>query len=261
MGEVTKYPHGTFSWIDIITTDPEAGKAFYSQLFGWTYEDLPAGEGAVYTMFRKNGLDVAALSGMPPGQEQMPPHWNSYVTVDNVDEAAAKASNLGGNVVMPPFDVLEAGRMAVVQDPTGAFFMLWQAKNHIGARLVNEPGSLVWNELWTHDVDKAAQFYSGLFGWEVRKSTEPEYIMFANGERMAAGLLQIQPDWGNVPPHWSIYIAVDDCDAVAAKAVELGGKMINPPSDIPGTGRFALLQDPQGAMFNIIRMEQVDEAP
>lgn len=256
MQEVTKYPHATFSWIDLNTTDTDAAKQFYTQLFGWTFEDVPAGEEGIYTMLKLDGRDVAALSSMPAGQEEMPPHWNSYISVDDVDAAAAKAGKLGGNVVMPPFDVMDAGRMAAIQDPTGAFFMLWQAGNHIGAKLVNVPGTLVWNELLTHDQAKAEQYYAGLFGWEVQKSTDPEYTMFANNGRAGAGLMQILPEWGEMPPHWSVYFAVADCDASAAKAEELGGKIINPPMDIPGTGRFALLQDPQGGMFNIIQMEQ-----
>jgi len=257
MQETTKYPHGTFSWADVNTTDPEAGKKFYTQLFGWTSEDMPAGDG-VYTMFFKNGQEVAALSGMPPGQENMPPHWNAYITVDDVDAVTAKVAGLGGTVAMPPFDVMDAGRMAAIQDPTGAFVMLWQAKNHIGAKIWGAPGSIAWNELLTHDSAKAEAFYTALLGWEIQRSTDPEYTMFANNGQPGAGLMQIQAEWGEVPPHWSLYFAVDDCDATVAKAVELGGKVVTPPTDIPKTGRFALLHDPQGALFNVIKFVEMD---
>ncbi|MFQ5400246.1 MAG: VOC family protein [Anaerolineae bacterium] len=265
MQEVESYPHATFSWVDLATTNPDAAKKFYSGLMGWEAEDFPAGENMVYTMLRLHGRDVAALTGMPPFLEGTPPHWSSYICVDDLDAAAAKATELGGTIVMPPSDVMDAGRMAVVQDPTGAFFNLWQAGNHIGAKLVNIPGTLCWNELLSQDAETAAKYYSTLFDWEVQRETQQEsgsdYIMFVNNGRFTGGLLQIQPEWGEMPSSWGVYFSVADCDAAAAKAVELGGKILNPPTNIPGTGRFALIQDPQGAIFAAIKLDQVDPPP
>ncbi len=261
MQEVVSYPPATFSWVDLSTTDPDAAKQFYTQLFGWTFEDLPAGKGMVYTMLKLNGRDVAALTAMPPGQEGIPPHWNSYATVDNLEESVAKAEAAGGAVVMPAMDMMDAGRMAGIQDPDGAVFFLWQPGTHIGAKLVNIPGSFCWNELLSHDVEKSGQFYTDLFGWTVQKDTNSDYLMFMNNGRAAAGMLQIQEEWGKMPANWSVYFAVEDCDASAAKAAELGANLLNPPTDIPGTGRFALIQDPQGAIFSIIYMERYDPPP
>lgn len=263
MQEVKRYPPATFSWIDLATTNPEAAKQFYTQLFGWTFDDMPVNEDGsmVYTMLKLNGLDVAALSAMPPGMEGIPPHWSSYITVDNLEESIAQAEAAGGTVTMPAMDVLDAGRMAGIQDPTGATFYLWQPGTHIGAKLVNMPGALCWNELLTHDTAKAGQYYSKLFGWSIKKDPHSDYLMFDNNGHLAGGMMQIQPEWGEMPSHWSVYFAVEDCDKSAVKAAALGGTVLNPPSDIPGTGRFALLQDPQGAIFNIVKMERFDPPP
>jgi len=263
MQEVTRYPSNTFSWIDVNTSDQVAGTRFYTELFGWRAVDNPIPDGGVYTMLQVNGLDVAAISQMSPEMESagMPPVWNSYVTVDNVDEAAERVTKAGGTVMMPPFDVMEAGRMAMVQDPVGAVLALWEAKQHIGAKLVNTPGALCWNELNTTDPDKAAEFYKAVFGWQHQYDEKMNYHLFLNGERMAAGMMEITEEMGEVPPSWSVYIAVDDCDATVAKARELGGSVIVPPQDIPGTGRFAILHDPQGAVFCVIHMEQMDSPP
>ncbi len=263
MQEVVSYPPATFSWIDLATTDPAAAKQFYTQLFGWTFEDMPVGEdeSMVYTMLKLDGRDVAALSAMPPGMEGIPPHWSSYVTVDNLEEGIAKAEAAGGSVVMPAMDVMDAGRMAGIQDPTGATFYLWLAGRHIGAKLVNIPGTLCWNELWTHDPEKASQFYTEVFGWTVEKNEEMDYTMFANNGRAAAGMLQIKEEWGEMPSNWAIYFAVEDCDATVAKAAELGGGVVTPAQDIPGTGRFGIIHDPQGASFGVIRMERYDPPP
>jgi predicted enzyme related to lactoylglutathione lyase len=263
MQAVTKYPHATFSWIDANTSDLAAGKAFYTELFGWNAVDQPLPGGGVYTMLQLEGLDVAAISEMTPEMAAagMPPVWNSYITVDNLDEVAARVEEAGGAVMAPPFDVMDAGRMAMVQDPGGAIVCLWEAKAHIGAQLVNTPGALVWNELWTPDAAKTGEFYTNLFGWQIRFVEEMNYHIFYNGDRMAAGMMEISEMTGPLPPHWSIYIAVEDCDATVAKAQALGATVLVPPMDIPETGRSATLQDPQGAMFNVITMVAMDPPP
>lgn len=266
MQEVTRYPSGTFSWTDLATTDAAAAKEFYTRLFGWQAHDVPAGPDNVYTMLMLEGKEVAALYEMSAEQQAqgIPPYWLSYITVDDVDASAERASALGGSLRVPPFDVLESGRMAVVQDPTGASFALWQPYQQIGAKLVNIPGALCWNELATSDTERASAFYTSLFGWEATTSPAPTgtlYTSFSNQGRMAGGMLQIAPEWGDMPSNWAVYFAVEDCDATVARAQELGGEVLMPTTDIAGTGRFAVLQDPQGASFMVIKMEVVDLPP
>ena len=163
MGERTQHTPGTFSWTDLNTTDQESAKAFYSALFGWEIEDMPAGEDVVYSMAAIDGKWVGAISPQPQQQRDagVPPSWNSYITVADADATAARAAELGGSVHAPPFDVMEAGRMAVIQDPQGAWFLIWQPNQHLGAQLVNAPGALCWNELGSPDLDGSAAFYSG----------------------------------------------------------------------------------------------------
>ena len=256
MVERTKHDPGTFSWVELATRDGAAAKRFYTSLFGWGFDDMPVGDGSVYTMLTKNGKKVGALYQMSPQQQGVPPHWNSYVTVASADDSAAQAKKLGGNVMLEPFDVLDAGRMAIVSDPTGAVFSLWQSKRHIGAELVNEPSSFCWNELYTTDPKKAADFYMGLFGWtkDARHMDYGEYVIFNQGGRQMCGMMQIPKEWGPVPPHWLVYFAVDDCDASVAKATSLGAKAMMPPMDIENVGRFAMLTDPEGSGFAVIRL-------
>ena len=257
--EAIAYKPGTFCWVELGTLGSEAAKKFYTELFGWDFTDNPMGPGMVYTMLKKNGKEVGALYELMPDMKEqgVPPHWMSYVWVTNADETAAKAKELGGTVLKDPFDVMTFGRMAVIQDPTGAVFSLWQPGTHKGAGLVNQPGSLCWNELLTTDTGKAADFYVGLLGWgkDVQNFGPMEYTMFSNGERPAAGMFQITSDMAGVPPHWLVYFAVDDCDATVKKAGELGAATIKPADDIPGIGRFAIMQDPQGAVFAVIKLE------
>jgi predicted enzyme related to lactoylglutathione lyase len=256
--EAVAYKPGTFCWVELGTTDGEAAKKFYTELFGWSFNDSPVGPGMVYTMLKLDGKDVGALYQMPPEMTAngVPPNWLSYASVTSADESAAKAKELGATLMKEPFDVMTVGRMAVVQDPTGAVFALWQAGTHKGAGVVNAPNSLCWNELSTPDTTKAGDFYTGLFGWgkNVQQMGPMTYTSFMNGDRPAGGMYTPTPDMGEVPPHWLVYFAVDDTDAMAEKAGELGGKIILPPADIPGTGRFAVVQDPQGAVFGIIKL-------
>lgn len=260
MPTVTQHAPGTFSWPELATKDPNGAKKFYATLFGWTYEDRPMGEAGVYTMIQKDGKPVGALYAMEKAQldQGMPPHWGSYVTVESADATAAKAKQLGGTVVMEPFDVMEHGRMAVLRDPQGATFCLWQPKEHIGAQRLGDPGSLVWTELLTSDANGAEAFYTKLFPW--RSSQVPSaagegvpYTIFHRGEDGAAGMFQITKQMGPMNPYWYPYFAVDDCDATVEKARSLGAQVHMPPTDIPKTGRFAVLSDPQGASFGVIK--------
>ncbi|TMK39290.1 MAG: VOC family protein [Actinobacteria bacterium] len=249
MAERTKYAPGTFSWADLATTDLEAAKRFYGGLFGWQAEDMPVPGGAYYSMQRVDGKDVAAIAPQPPAQRDagVPPTWQSYITVESADAAAQRAGELGGTVHAEPFDVMEAGRMAVIQDPQGAFFMVWQANNHIGASLVNAPGALCWNELASPDLDAAPDFYGKLFGW----STEPfeggpmRYLTIKNGDATNGGMREKQPQ---EPPYWLVYFAVEDVEASMARASELGGNTIAGPFEM-AMGKIGVVQDPQGAVF------------
>jgi predicted enzyme related to lactoylglutathione lyase len=254
--EVTKHEPGTFCWVELATSDGGAAKKFYTSLFEWSVVDNAMDVGGVYTMLQKDGKDAGALYEMGPQQKGMPPNWGSYVCVENANDAAAHAKELGATVMLEPFDVMEHGRMAVIQDPTGAVFSLWEPKSHIGARVVNEPGSFCWNELYTTDAARAADFYTGLFGWtkDVRHMDYGDYVIFNFGGRMAAGMMKIPKEWGPVPPHWMVYFAVDDCDKTVEKAKGLGAQVTVPPLDVPEVGRLAMLKDPQGAAFAVIKL-------
>jgi predicted enzyme related to lactoylglutathione lyase len=249
MGERTQYTPGTFSWTDLSTTDPDAAKAFYGGLFGWEAEDLPVPGGGVYSMQRLDGKDVAAIAPQPPAQRDagVPPVWQSYVTVESADASAERAGELGGTVHAPAFDVMDAGRMAVLQDPQGAFFIVWQPNNHIGAGLVNQPGALCWNELAAADLDAAPDFYGHLFGWQAEpfESGPMRYLTIKNGEAINGGMREKQPD---EPPHWLVYFAVEDVDAGIAKVGELGGGTMAGPFEM-AMAKIAIVRDPQGAVF------------
>jgi predicted enzyme related to lactoylglutathione lyase len=251
MTEFSSHPVGTFCWPELATTDQKGGAAFYGALFGWDVDEQPIGPTETYTMFKMRRLEVAAASTLRPEQSQhgVPPHWNAYVTVADADLAAKRAGELGGTVIAPPFDVMDAGRMAVLQDPTGAVVSVWQPGQHIGAKILREPGALGWTELATPDPVAAEAFYTKLFGWKATKGGE--YTEFLVGETHAAGMLKLEEEW-HMPPCWMPYFQVTDCDAAASKAIALGGRVKMPPKDIEHVGRISMLVDPQGAMFYVI---------
>lgn len=250
MGERTQYSPGTFSWTDLTTTDQPAAKTFYGSLFGWEFEDTPVGGGVFYSMARIGGADVAAISPQPEQQRDagVPPVWNSYVTVESADDALERARSLGATVHAPAFDVMDAGRMGVVQDPHGAYFCVWQPKNHIGANLVNAPGALSWNELATSDVDASAGFYRELFGWttEPFEGSEMPYHTIQTADGHGNGGIRAAVD--GEPNYWLVYFGAEDVGRGLARAGELGGKTIVPPTSI-GVGEIGIAQDPLGAVF------------
>jgi uncharacterized protein len=250
VGERTQYAPGTFCWTDLATTDQDAAKAFYGGLFGWEVEDIPVGEGTVYSMMRIGGKDVAAISSQPQQQREagVPPAWNSYISVESADAAAKRAQELGATAHAPPFDVMDAGRMAVIQDPQGAYFMVWQPGQHFGAALVNAPGALVWNELASPDLEASSAFYGDLFGWTIQpfQASPTPYLSIMNGDANNGGIRELSPP--GTPPHWLVYFGVDDIDDGLAKVQELGGTSMVGPIDIQ-MAKIGVVQDPQGAAF------------
>ncbi len=249
MGERSQYTPGTFCWSELSTTDQDAAKAFYGALFGWSAVDFPMGESDVYSMMQVDGHDVAAIAKQPQQQAAagVPSLWNSYVSVLSADATAERAKELGAAVHAPPFDVMEAGRMAVIQDPQGAYFMLWEPRGHFGAALVNAPGALVWNELQSPDVDASASFYGELFGWEIQpfEGMQERYLGIRNAGGANGGIRELMP---GTPPNWLVYFGVEDVEAGLAKVQELGGGALTPVIDIQ-MAKLAVVHDPQGAVF------------
>ena len=261
MATPDRYSHGQFSWVDLMAPDAAAAKAFYGALFEWSHVDFPTDQGGVYTQFKCRDLAVAGLGEM--GDEMkaggMPAFWNSYITVQDADAVAATAQELGGTITMPAMQVMSAGRMAFLADAEGAHFAIWQPGDHAGAGLVNEPTSFCWNELLSKDIDAATTFYTSLFGWEVNREPEAavEYYGIMNAGRYNGGVIAWMAEMGEVPPNWGVYFSVPDCDATVKRVEELGGRIIVAPRDIP-PGRFAVVADPAGAVFSVMRVNSPD---
>lgn len=254
MPEMTSYPPGTPSWVDLATTDLDAAVSFYSGLFGWTAEREPNPEAHGYTQMTLRGRSVAGIG--PVMAPEQPVVWTTYIAVADVDASVATAVAAGGTALAGPITVFDAGRLALLFDATGAAFGLWEPKLHAGAGLVNEPGALCWNELTVRDIDTAKRFYAAVFGWDAvsRGAAGSPFGEWQLGGRTVGGMVQMNEMWPpEVPSHWMVYFAVDDTDAAAARAERLGGKISVPPTDIP-PGRFAVLNDPQGGFFSVITM-------
>jgi predicted enzyme related to lactoylglutathione lyase len=273
MTDRDRYIPGVPCWADAVHPDPAAAAAFYSGLFGWNCEDMmPPGEDGHYFMATVGGRDAAALGSIPDGAPPVAA-WNTYVWVDSADDACARAESAGGTIVSEPFDVFDAGRMATFADPEGAVISVWEAKRHRGALVVNEHGGVNFNDLHTRDVERAAAFYGAVFGWQTL-SIGPGATMWAmpaygdfleelnpgmragmaemgapsGFETVVASVAPIDPDDTTTPAHWGITFGVDDADAAAATAKELGGTVLSEPTDMPWV-RTTTIQDPQGATF------------
>jgi len=246
--EMTQYDPGQFCWVELATSDAQAAKKFYSDLFGWQYDEVPMGGDPPYNIAKLEKGQVGAIYE----NKQVLPSWLSYVCVTSADETAAKAKSLGANVTVEPFDVFDLGRMAVMTDPEGATFALWEPHTHKGAGVANEAGSFCWNELMAHDGEGERKFYTSLFGWTAKGS--PEYTEWHDGDKARGGFLEMkEARFEGVPPFWNTYFMVNDVDASAAKAQSLGASLHHAPTDIPNVGRFAVLGDPQGASFSIFK--------
>ncbi len=259
MPQVTSHTPGTFCWVELATSNPESAKTFYSQLLGWTWSDEPVSDEMLYTILQRDGNFVGGLFQMHTQmvEQGIPPHWACYISTDDVEAASARIAEAGGAVISGPFDVFELGRMLLAADPTGATFAVWQPNQHIGAQLIHEVGSLGWTELSTTDVEAAFSFYSSVFGWT--RNIHPvgpenqEYHEFQLNDEGVAGMMQIQPEWGEVPPNWTVYFRVSDVDASLQQAQELGASVIVPVMAEGGV-RFALLTDLQGVHFGIVQV-------
>lgn len=261
MPEVTSYAPGTPCWVDMSSDDVDASKEFYTDLFSWDAEDqfdADSGE-RIYTIFRIGDKQVAGLGGKPPGFEEMPNVWNTSIATNAVADAVRRVTEAGGQVLMPPLEVMEQGTMAVCLDTTGAGFMLWQPGTHKGAQLVNEPGTYTWSELMTGDVEAAKTFYSAVLDWTYETVDMPggiPYTLVEGGENGIAGIMG-RPEGvpEEVPNHWGVYFHVEDVDKTLARAQELGGSEAYPPMDVPSVGRMAGIIDPVGAVFSVMAPE------
>ena len=255
MPERTSYEPGTPSWVDLGTSDTDAARAFYGELFGWTADEPgPIEETGGYAMFRNDGRLVAGLG--PLMSEGQPVAWSTYVSTDDLDALTERAKAAGATVITEPMQVMDAGRLAFFMHRAGGVIGAWEPGQHKGAELVNEPGSFTWNELHTRDIDGAKAFGEAVFGWS---SSEWDmgtgvYTLFNVGENGVAGATDVPPGIPEeIPSYWMAIFAVDDADAAVAKVRELGGSVTLEPMDAEGVGRFAVVADPQGAMFGVLK--------
>ncbi len=262
--KIERHAPGAPCWVDLATTDQAAAKSLYGELFDWSYEDMPMDEAGqqLYSMASLEGSFAAAIYTQQEEQRQMgiPPHWSIHLAVDDVDATAGRVSELGGKLMMEPFDVFESGRMAVLSDPTGAAVALWQPRNHVGAGVKYEPGAMVWCEVMTTDPDTATAFYTDLLGVQSARQTMEHGVEYTAlmAEGMPAFGLMALPDElleMQVPPHWSVYFQVADVDATVAAVTAAGGAVNMPPTDIATVGRVAFVRDPQGAGFGLMLPE------
>ncbi|MCW2855789.1 MAG: hypothetical protein JWR52_1404 [Marmoricola sp.] len=256
MPKFEKYQQGTPSYVELSTPDPEAGAAFYANLFGWDIDEMPLPEeagGGVYRQGKIEGDTVSGISGQMPGMEGHPAFWGVYLTVEDVDGAAGKVEAAGGKVEAPPFDVMDVGRMAAIQDPTGARVNLWQPGTSIGTERANEPGTPIWNELVSPDIPAALAFYAEVVGLGSQVSEQMgDYTTITNVAGDVVGGTMPPPMEG-VPPHWNVYFNVESVDDTAAKIEAGGGTTVAPAFDVPGVGRMGVYADPQGGMFNLMQ--------
>jgi uncharacterized protein len=223
MGEVTSYPNGTLCWVDLGIIELDPAKEFYRELFGWEMEDVPTPPSGTYTMCRVRGKDVTGIYEMQEEERaQTPPHWNSYISVDDVNVATDRATQLGATILRDPFDVMDRGVLSVIQDPSGAAVCLWEARARSGAGLVNEPNTWTWNDLATRDPEKAIAFYSEMFGWNFDELA-PGYSSISGGPLLIGGMRTMDQDPPQTPPHWMPYFVVEDMEKALGRIGELMG--------------------------------------
>ena len=253
MAQRTSYDPGTFCWVDLSTVDPGASVEFYRRVFGWTADRQ---EGTGYVIFQNDGAAVAGLMEITDEQRSrgVPPFWNTYVTVQDADATAARVAELGGSVHVEPFDIETTGRTAVVADPQGAVFMLWQPGDFAGAELVNAERAWAWNDLQTSDVEGAIAFYPELLGWEIAEvpGSGGQYFAISNGGRRIGGVMPAAA--GTSRPYWAVYFGVHSAGAALEHVEAAGGERLAGPVDVPA-GRFAVASDPLGAPFSVVESQ------
>lgn len=252
MSTVGHYAQGTPSYVELTAPDQQAAKEFYGPLFGWEFEDVDLGDAGLYVAVSVGGDSVAGIAGQAPLGR--PAYWGVYLAVDDVDATTTRVVGAGGTVEAGPLDVMELGRMSSVQDPTGARVNLWQAGRSIGSVRVNDPGCPIWHELNSPDLPAATRFYAEVLGveWQAMSmETGDDYTCLMVEGRPVGGA--IPPQMEGIPPHWEVYLNVEDCDASLARAVELGGSELLPAYDLAGVGRTALVRDPQGALLGLLQ--------
>jgi uncharacterized protein len=260
MPQIDESRIGTFCWAELGTNDQQGAKAFYGRVFGWTPDDLPIGPDQFYTMFQLEQRVVGAACTL--SQDQMEhgvvPHWMLYVAVENADATAAEAESLGGRILVEPFDVFDASRMAVFQDPTGAIFSIWQAKTSIGIRLTGVPGTLCWADLATPDQPAAEVFYRSLFGWELTPGeVHTGYLHIINRGEYIGGIPPADA-FGGASPHWLLYFLVAQLEPALEQVTQGGGTIVVPVTEVEKVGRFAVVQYPQGAFFALFEAGHQD---
>lgn len=245
-------PAGTPTWTDLMTPDIDAARKFYQAVFGWEY-DIAGPEFGGYTTARLGQRMTVGLAGNQPGAPAMPAAWSLYFATDDIGADLAHAVNLGAKVLYPAMVVGEFGSMATCEDPTGAAFSFWQAGQHPGSQVTDEPGSLTWFELYTPNAKQARDFYTALLG----ATADPmpgglEYYVLKHGEKTLGGIMQIDPSWGEFHPQWINYFSVVNADETVAAVIKHGGKVMGNIDDSP-FGRIAILMDPSGATFKIVQ--------
>jgi predicted enzyme related to lactoylglutathione lyase len=253
-----RWKHGEFCWYELATSDTAGARAFYKALFGWGERDVPTDEPPQFTVLRFRDEDLGAMYASGGPLQGLPPFWIAYIAVDDVDAAASAAKRLGAALVREPMDVPGVGRMAMLQDPQGALVAIIELTGHPGTgRWEAAPGTFCWSELAARDAESARAFYAAVVGWGTKTQSmgQTKYTEWLVGERSVGGMMPIAKEMGEIPPHWMHYVAVADCDATVETATALGGSVIAPPMDMPGVGRMAVLTDPQGAAFAVIRLE------
>ena len=249
---------GQFCWLELTAIDWQKAKDFYCNFFGWRAEDEDIGDGMFYTTLYLGDKVVAAMFQRTPEQEQqgVMTNWLTYIAVDDVDATLAIAKPLNTNILAGPHNVMDAGRMAILQEPNGAVFAIWQANQHAGIAQRDTPGSLCWSELATLNREDSKTFYHQILGWQYddKDMMGMTYTEFKVDEFQEGGMLEMGEEWGDTPPHWMNYFAVENCEDAIVKAESLGAIICVPVTEIPDVGRFAVINDPQGATFSIIEL-------
>lgn len=258
MASMGKHANGSPVWFELATGDQAGARTFYAALMGWQHQDHPISEGQHYSIFERDGAEVAAAYTMMPEQSVsgMPPHWDVYFQVADVDGCAQKAKALGGSVVVEPMEVMEHLRMAVLADPQGAVFCVMQPRQHTGVGRLRQDYSVTWVELATRDLDAACRFYSELLGWSLTEhpGAPAAYRLIGTADGNVGGMMQMTEEWGDLPSHWSIYLQTPDIQASVATATAQGARLNVPVFEAPGVGHIAQLSDPGGAWFYLIQL-------